>query len=159
MLWWTNPKVFGLALTNDCLIPWCCHAGSVASLAVGLLFGLLAVLGAYMESQNPQNIWLSLGKCIEFKTKGFKQHMALTGVFLLIQAPLEPWLWWWDWDFSALVNSCQPALWLLSGNPPCLLLWFHSHSKSGKEGSTCLLKAYPEINFICLFFSQLPDVT
>lgn len=66
----------GLVLTNHCLIPWCCHAGSVVSLIVGLLFGLLAALGAYMESQNPQNIWLSLGECIEFKTKGFKQHMA-----------------------------------------------------------------------------------
>uniref|UniRef100_A0A3B5KIB1 Transmembrane protein 14C n=1 Tax=Takifugu rubripes TaxID=31033 RepID=A0A3B5KIB1_TAKRU len=31
-------------------------AGSVASLAAGLLFGLFAALGAYMMSQNPKNI-------------------------------------------------------------------------------------------------------
>ncbi|XP_003975402.1 transmembrane protein 14C-like [Takifugu rubripes] len=36
-------------------------AGSVASLAAGLLFGLFAALGAYMMSQNPKNILLSLG--------------------------------------------------------------------------------------------------
>ncbi|XP_029310160.1 transmembrane protein 14C-like [Cottoperca gobio] len=36
-------------------------AGSVASLAAGLLFGLLAALGAYLASQNPKNVWLSLG--------------------------------------------------------------------------------------------------
>ncbi|KAM9349455.1 transmembrane protein 14C-like [Symphorus nematophorus] len=36
-------------------------AGSVTSLAAGLLFGLLAALGAYLASQNPKNVWLSLG--------------------------------------------------------------------------------------------------
>uniref|UniRef100_H3DBK1 Transmembrane protein 14C n=1 Tax=Tetraodon nigroviridis TaxID=99883 RepID=H3DBK1_TETNG len=36
-------------------------AGSVTSLAAGLLFGLLAALGAYMASQNPPKMWLSLG--------------------------------------------------------------------------------------------------
>ncbi|KAM3604578.1 uncharacterized protein V6R79_013432 [Siganus canaliculatus] len=36
-------------------------AGSVASLAAGLLFGLLAAVGAYLVSQNPRNVWLSLG--------------------------------------------------------------------------------------------------
>ncbi|CAG07116.1 unnamed protein product, partial [Tetraodon nigroviridis] len=35
-------------------------AGSVTSLAAGLLFGLLAALGAYMASQNPPKMWLSL---------------------------------------------------------------------------------------------------
>ncbi|GAA6236090.1 transmembrane protein 14C-like [Lates japonicus] len=36
-------------------------AGSVTSLAAGLLFGLLAAVGAYLASQNPRNVWLSLG--------------------------------------------------------------------------------------------------
>ncbi|KAM6455262.1 transmembrane protein 14C-like isoform 1-T2 [Liasis olivaceus] len=35
-------------------------AGSVPSLAAGLLFGGLAGLGAYQLSQDPKNIWLSL---------------------------------------------------------------------------------------------------
>lgn len=35
-------------------------AGSVPSLAAGLLFGGLAGLGAYQLSQDPRNIWLSL---------------------------------------------------------------------------------------------------
>ncbi|KAL8182517.1 UNVERIFIED_CONTAM: Transmembrane protein 14C [Gekko kuhli] len=35
-------------------------AGSVPSLAAGLLFGGLAGLGTYQQSQDPKNIWLSL---------------------------------------------------------------------------------------------------
>lgn len=37
--------------------------GSVPSLAAGLLFGGLAGLGAYQQSKDPKNVWLSLGKC------------------------------------------------------------------------------------------------
>ncbi|XP_026230361.1 transmembrane protein 14C-like [Anabas testudineus] len=36
-------------------------AGSVISLVAGLVFGLLAAVGAYLTSQNPRNVWLSLG--------------------------------------------------------------------------------------------------
>ncbi|MEQ2229239.1 Transmembrane protein 14C [Ilyodon furcidens] len=36
-------------------------AGSVTSLVAGLLFGLSAAVGAYLVSQNPRNVWLSLG--------------------------------------------------------------------------------------------------
>ncbi|XP_034744013.1 transmembrane protein 14C-like [Etheostoma cragini] len=36
-------------------------AGSAASLAAGLLFGLLAAVGAYLASQNSKNVWLLLG--------------------------------------------------------------------------------------------------
>ncbi|KAL3055518.1 hypothetical protein OYC64_018232 [Pagothenia borchgrevinki] len=36
-------------------------AGSLASLSAGLLFGLLAAVGAFLASQNPKNVWLSLG--------------------------------------------------------------------------------------------------
>lgn len=36
-------------------------AGSVTSLVAGLLFGLLAAVGAYLASQRPKNVWLSLG--------------------------------------------------------------------------------------------------
>ncbi|XP_027757864.1 uncharacterized protein LOC114066954 isoform X1 [Empidonax traillii] len=36
-------------------------AGSVPSLAAGLLFGGLAGLGAYQQSKDPKNVWLSLG--------------------------------------------------------------------------------------------------
>ncbi|KAM9322092.1 transmembrane protein 14C-like isoform 1-T1 [Pholidichthys leucotaenia] len=35
--------------------------GSVTSLLAGLLFGLLAAVGTYLMSQNPKNVWLSLG--------------------------------------------------------------------------------------------------
>ncbi|XP_048364455.1 transmembrane protein 14C-like isoform X1 [Sphaerodactylus townsendi] len=35
-------------------------AGSVPSLAAGLLFGGLAGMGTYQQSQDPKNIWLSL---------------------------------------------------------------------------------------------------
>ncbi|KAJ6664503.1 hypothetical protein lerEdw1_007160 [Lerista edwardsae] len=35
-------------------------AGSVPSLAAGLLFGGLAGFGAYQQSQDPKNVWLSL---------------------------------------------------------------------------------------------------
>ncbi|XP_016319780.1 transmembrane protein 14C isoform X1 [Sinocyclocheilus anshuiensis] len=35
-------------------------AGSVPSLAAGLLFGGLAGFGAYQTSQDPKNIWVSL---------------------------------------------------------------------------------------------------
>lgn len=38
--------------------------GSVPSLAAGLLFGGLAGLGAYNQSKDPKNVWLSLGKCL-----------------------------------------------------------------------------------------------
>ena len=36
-------------------------AGSVPTLAAGLLFGGLAGLGSYQLSQDPKNIWLFLG--------------------------------------------------------------------------------------------------
>ncbi|NP_001279149.1 transmembrane protein 14C [Callorhinchus milii] len=35
-------------------------AGSVPSLAAGLIFGSIAGIGAYQISENPHNIWLSL---------------------------------------------------------------------------------------------------
>ncbi|XP_078270272.1 transmembrane protein 14C-like isoform X2 [Rhinoraja longicauda] len=35
-------------------------AGSVPSLAAGLLFGGAAGVGAYQITQNPKNVWLSL---------------------------------------------------------------------------------------------------
>lgn len=42
-----------------------CHllflSGSVPSLAAGLLFGSLAGLGAYQISNDPTNVWVSLG--------------------------------------------------------------------------------------------------
>ncbi|XP_062394052.1 transmembrane protein 14C-like [Sardina pilchardus] len=36
-------------------------AGSIASLVAGLLFGVLAGVGAYRMSQNSDNFWVSLG--------------------------------------------------------------------------------------------------
>ncbi|KAK2895936.1 hypothetical protein Q8A73_015424 [Channa argus] len=36
-------------------------AGSIISLVAGLLFGLSAAGGAYLTSQNPKNVWISLG--------------------------------------------------------------------------------------------------
>uniref|UniRef100_A0A3Q3BLK8 Transmembrane protein 14C n=1 Tax=Kryptolebias marmoratus TaxID=37003 RepID=A0A3Q3BLK8_KRYMA len=36
-------------------------AGSLTSLVSGLLFGLSAAVGAYLASQNPRNVWLSMG--------------------------------------------------------------------------------------------------
>lgn len=37
-------------------------SGSVPSLAAGLLFGSLAGLGAYQISNDPSNVWVSLGR-------------------------------------------------------------------------------------------------
>lgn len=39
-----------------------CSTGSIISLVAGLLFGLFAAVGAYLASQNPSNVWLSLGE-------------------------------------------------------------------------------------------------
>ncbi|XP_076826215.1 transmembrane protein 14C-like [Brachyhypopomus gauderio] len=36
-------------------------AGSITSLIAGLLFGILAAVGAFLTSQNPKNVWVSLG--------------------------------------------------------------------------------------------------
>lgn len=36
--------------------------GSVPSLAAGLLFGGLAGVGAYQMSEDPKNVWVSLGE-------------------------------------------------------------------------------------------------
>ncbi|KFP03439.1 Transmembrane protein 14C, partial [Calypte anna] len=36
------------------------YLGSVPSLAAGLVFGGLAGLGAYQQSKDPKNVWLSL---------------------------------------------------------------------------------------------------
>ncbi|XP_056149518.1 transmembrane protein 14C-like [Lampris incognitus] len=36
-------------------------AGSVTSLAAGLLFGFMAGFGAYQTSGNPRKVWVSLG--------------------------------------------------------------------------------------------------
>ncbi|KAJ7407083.1 Transmembrane protein 14C [Pitangus sulphuratus] len=41
-------------------------AGSVPSLAAGLLFGGLAGLGAYQQSKDPKNVWLSLADLCPF---------------------------------------------------------------------------------------------
>lgn len=54
-----------LIFTEDCF-EWSelsifLSVGSVPSLASGLLFGGLASFGAYQVSQNPQNIYVSLG--------------------------------------------------------------------------------------------------
>lgn len=37
-------------------------SGSVTSLVAGLVSGLLAAVGAYLASQNPKNVWVSLGE-------------------------------------------------------------------------------------------------
>ncbi|XP_013796998.1 transmembrane protein 14C-like isoform X1 [Apteryx mantelli] len=52
---------FGYAalVTSGGLIGYA-KAGSVPSLAAGLLFGSFAGLGAYQLSQDPNNVWISL---------------------------------------------------------------------------------------------------
>lgn len=37
-------------------------SGSVTSLVAGLVSGLLAAIAAYLASQNPKNVWVSLGE-------------------------------------------------------------------------------------------------
>lgn len=39
--------------------------GSVTSLVAGLLFGVLAAVGAYLTSKNPRNVWLSAGEWVQ----------------------------------------------------------------------------------------------
>uniref|UniRef100_A0A3Q3XMS5 Transmembrane protein 14Cb n=1 Tax=Mola mola TaxID=94237 RepID=A0A3Q3XMS5_MOLML len=41
-------------------------ASSSTSVAAGLVFGLLAAVGAYVVSQNPNNVWLSFGEHVSF---------------------------------------------------------------------------------------------
>lgn len=57
------------ALQTDQCFVFSFPKGSVPSLAAGLLFGGLAGLGAYQQSQDPKNVWLSLSKlfCFVFK--------------------------------------------------------------------------------------------
>lgn len=43
-------------------LPLPCLSGSVPSLAAGLLFGGLAGFGAYQISNDPSNVWVSLGE-------------------------------------------------------------------------------------------------
>lgn len=56
-----------ISITQRCGFIWrfdltiSLSAGSVPSLAAGLLFGGLAGFGAYKISQNSQDIWVSLG--------------------------------------------------------------------------------------------------
>ena len=42
--------------------PLCYFLGSVPSLGAGLTFGGIAMFGAYQTSQNPKNVWVSLGR-------------------------------------------------------------------------------------------------
>lgn len=56
---------FGVQADSACVLPLTALffiEGSVPSLAAGLLFGGLAGLGAYQQSKDPKNVWLSLGK-------------------------------------------------------------------------------------------------
>ena len=47
---------------SEISIYFLCHAGSVMSLAMGLLFGGFAGYGAMQTSANPKNVMVSLGK-------------------------------------------------------------------------------------------------
>uniref|UniRef100_A0A667HVF9 Transmembrane protein 14C n=1 Tax=Lynx canadensis TaxID=61383 RepID=A0A667HVF9_LYNCA len=49
-------------------------AGSVPSLAAGLLFGSLAGLGAYQLSQDPRNIWVFLATALAAYVKENNSH-------------------------------------------------------------------------------------
>ncbi|KAK1172410.1 transmembrane protein 14C-like isoform X1 [Acipenser oxyrinchus oxyrinchus] len=61
-------------------------AGSVSSLAAGLLFGSLAGLGAYQMSHDPKNVWISLGKrsCLCSCTWTVTWAIAVDMRFLLV---------------------------------------------------------------------------
>lgn len=48
-------------ISNKLIIIFLFLSGSVPSLAAGLLFGSLAGLGAYQISNDPNNVWVSLG--------------------------------------------------------------------------------------------------
>ncbi|OWK58390.1 Transmembrane protein 14C [Lonchura striata] len=53
----------GVQADSACVLPLTALffiEGSVPSLAAGLLFGGLAGLGAYQQSKDPKNVWLSL---------------------------------------------------------------------------------------------------
>lgn len=59
---WFASLLYTCSSFTDCVI-FHFIQGSVPSLAAGLLFGGLAGLGAYQQSKDPKNVWLSLGKC------------------------------------------------------------------------------------------------
>lgn len=54
-----------------------CTTGSVASLCAGLVFGILAGVGAYLTTKNPHNVWLSLGEDPE---RGLFDSIKVTSV-------------------------------------------------------------------------------
>lgn len=68
--WWTTALLRNAALWDVCSglsgagadLPSSSLSGSVPSLAAGLLFGGLAGFGAYQISNDPRNVWVSLGK-------------------------------------------------------------------------------------------------
>lgn len=59
-------------------------SGSVPSLAAGLLFGSLAGLGAYQISNDPSNVWVSLGGYLYplFSVKSFASAISRLSEFL-----------------------------------------------------------------------------
>lgn len=61
-IWRVENSTLDFKIKPNCVY----FTGSVTSLAAGLLFGLLAAVGAYLASQNPKNVWLSLGEQVLF---------------------------------------------------------------------------------------------
>ncbi|XP_026093557.1 transmembrane protein 14C-like isoform X1 [Carassius auratus] len=78
-------------------------AGSVPSLAAGLLFGGLAGFGAYQTSQDPKNIWVSLGD------SDFELHYV-SSIFFLSQLHLGHLLLSWEKDSITRTKSFQLVL-------------------------------------------------
>lgn len=56
-----SQKCFQRAVGAGADLPPSSLSGSVPSLAAGLLFGSLAGFGAYQISNDPSNVWVSLG--------------------------------------------------------------------------------------------------
>lgn len=44
------------------MVIWTCFVGSLPSLAAGVVCGSLMGFGAYQTTQDPNNVYLSLGK-------------------------------------------------------------------------------------------------
>ncbi|KAF6109665.1 hypothetical protein HJG60_010899 [Phyllostomus discolor] len=73
-------------------------AGSVPSLAAGLLFGGLAGLGAYQLSQDPRNVWVFLGMSASLSSQLILYPEDFTRglvgcVRLLLPSPREVFKW------------------------------------------------------------------
>lgn len=106
-----------------CWCAVCSLSGSVPSLAAGVVFGGLAGFGAYQISNDPKQVWVSLGNytdntvCVPWGSFQFlnKLYYILFCSSCVFQLHQELWLVWWERGSTDPGSSCQLAWWLQQG--------------------------------------------